>query len=121
MSTPWLAEDLDLFAEVAERLRPHAAGIARAWAVQLLREIGSPLDGIEEPLERLTEMNRWFLERHLAALRERDLQRVLDDNLEGDLALLRSQQTVEPELRSTSCRSRLEGNRGVPERFERRE
>jgi signal transduction histidine kinase len=101
MSTQWLPEDLDLFAEIADRLRPHAAAIARAWAVQLLREIGSPLDGMGEALERLTEVNRWFLERHLATLGERDLQRVLDDNLEGDLALLRAQQTVEPELRST--------------------
>ena len=101
MSIGWSAEDLDLFAEVADRLRPHAGGLAHAWAERLLQELGGPLNTINEALERLTELNRWFLERHLATLGERDLRRVLDDNLEGNLALLRAQHSVEPELRST--------------------
>src|SRR6185295_6167773 len=97
----WPAADLALIAEVAERLRPHAAELARAWAERLLGAIGAPLTDVKGVHARLTEMNRWFLERHLASLAERDLDRVLADNLESNLALLHAQQSVEPQLRST--------------------
>ncbi len=90
-----------MIAEVAERLRPHAGELARTWAERLLRAIGTPLTDVQGVHARLTEMNRWFLERHLASLAERDLDRVLADNLESNLALLHAQQSVEPQLRST--------------------
>jgi signal transduction histidine kinase len=95
----WQRDEVDLLSEVAERLAPHSADLAASWARELCRQLGGSLD-TAEGRERITEMNRWFLERHLAALRERRLERVFTDNLEANVALLSSQRTIDPAMRS---------------------
>jgi signal transduction histidine kinase len=96
----WGEADLALLAEVADRLAPEAAAIAQEWAEQLLGR-SALLAGHPEALERITELNRWFLEGHLLQLRERDVEAVFRTNFDGDVALLRTQASAGPEIRST--------------------
>ncbi|HUE38174.1 MAG TPA: ATP-binding protein [Candidatus Binatia bacterium] len=95
----WTAEDRELLAEIGERLAPEAAEIAERWARRLLQT--TILVRYPESLERVTELNRWFLEGHLFQLRERDIAALLQSNFDGDVALLQAQLEVDPELRST--------------------
>jgi len=95
----WTAEDRALLAEIGERLAPEAAEIAERWARRLLQT--TILVRYPESLERVTELNRWFLEGHLFQLRERDIAALLQSNFDGDVALLQAQLEVDPELRST--------------------
>jgi signal transduction histidine kinase len=96
----WLADEVELLAEVAERLAPHTEELVAAWTDELCRQVGEPISGSAEARQRITEVNRWFLERHFAGLRERDIDRVLAENFEGNLALLTSQRDLDPKLRS---------------------
>jgi signal transduction histidine kinase len=95
----WSAEDLALLAEIAERLAPEAQEIAERWAKRLLET--TILGRYPESLQRVIELNRWFLEGHLFQLRERDIAALLRSNFDGDVALLQAQLSIDPELRST--------------------
>ncbi|HSD10358.1 MAG TPA: ATP-binding protein [Candidatus Binatia bacterium] len=92
------AEDLDLLAESADRLLPHAETIAAAWTDELARELESPL---RTSFEKLSGVNRQLLERYFTNLRKRRLDRVFEESLEATMALLESERELAPGERST--------------------
>src|SRR5262249_62220731 len=92
------AEDLDLLAESAEQLAPYSARIVEAWTDELVRELESPL---RTSVEKLTEINRHLLERYLTNLRQRQLDRVLEESLGAVMALLEFERDLAPGERST--------------------
>ena len=95
----WNDQELALLADLGTRLAPEAAAIAERWTRRLMER--TILGSYPESLERITEINRWFLENHLFQLRERNIPGLLSSNFEGDVALLQAQLEIDPELRST--------------------
>jgi PAS domain S-box-containing protein len=110
------AEDLDLLAESAGKLAPHTATIVEAWTDELVRELESPL---RTSVEKLTEVNHHLLERYFTNLRERQLDRVLEESLEAVMALLEFERELAPGERSTLAQLHLSLAIGSARVFER--
>jgi len=110
------AEDIDLFAETAEKLLPHTAAIAEAWTEELIRELEPPL---RTSLENLAAVNHHLLERYFTNLRERRLDRVLEESLGATVALLESERELAPGERSTLAHLHLSLEIGSARVFER--
>src|SRR6266540_2619101 len=98
------AEDLDLLAESAEKLAPHTAVIVEAWTYELIRELESP---VRTSVEKLTIVNHHLLERYFTNLRERQLDRVLEESLGAVMALLEFERNLAPSERSTLAQLHL--------------
>jgi PAS domain S-box-containing protein len=95
---PCSPEDLELYAESAEKLLPHAETIATAWTAELVRDLESSL---RTPVETVTEINRRLLDRYCTNLRERRLDRVLEESLATTMALLEYERELAPGEQST--------------------
>lgn len=99
--TVWTPDDLALLGEYAGRLHSRRDEIAAAWTERLFERLGPPFRGNPEAFRRVCEINRWFLESLFQRLGRGELDRLFRDNFESNLALLRSQAEVDPEIRTS--------------------
>jgi signal transduction histidine kinase len=94
-------KDADLLSDLATRLSDHVEDLSAAWAQRLLLQLAPSTQSSSRALEAIAWVNTWYLEDHLARLRERRIDAVLHDSFERHLRLLRSQCDASPELRLT--------------------
>src|SRR5437870_747560 len=110
------AQDLDFLAESAAKLAPYTGAIVEAWTDELVGALESPL---RTSVEKLFEVNHHLLERYLTNLRERELDRVVEESLEAVMALLEFERDLPPGERSTLAHLHLSLEIGSARVFER--
>lgn len=98
---PWPLSDFDLLAELAEHLGERVEELSASWAQRLLLHLDPSVRHNSQALEAIAWVNTWYLEDHLARLRERRVDSAMRENYERHLRLLRSQRTLPAEARLT--------------------
>lgn len=101
MSGNWGEGEAVVLSDIGRRLSPYTQDIVAEWTDRLVPHIDLPGQEPARVAEGIRSLNRAFLVDHFHNLSGGDLEAVLRTNLDNDLAMLRAQREIDPEMRMT--------------------
>lgn len=101
MSGNWGEGEAVVLSDIGRTLSPYTDDIVDEWTTRLVHHVDLPGHQPSLVADGIRSLNRAFLVDHFRNLSGGDLEAILHTNLDSDLAMLRAQREIDPEMRMT--------------------